>query len=220
MLMSRQSPCSFTSTTHRWRAARGAGGTNPPDVFTVSGRGELQMAILIEMMRREGHEMAVGKPHVLTRSIDGILHEPMEQLVIDAPEEFIGILTQKLGHRKGHMIQMVNHGSGRVRLEFRVPSRGLLGFRTEFMTETRGSGIMNHPFVGYEPGAGPLAPPRPPSLEQALEFIREDELVEATPHAFRLRKKILQAGQRKAKACLRLIPRLSLVDNWGGSRDD
>jgi len=131
--------------------------TESPDVFTVSGRGELQMAILIEMMRREGHEMAVGKPHVLTRSIDGILHEPMEQLVIDAPEEFIGILTQKLGHRKGHMIQMVNHGSGRVRLEFRVPSRGLLGFRTEFMTETRGSGIMNHLFDGYEPWQGTIA---------------------------------------------------------------
>jgi len=251
--------------------------TESPDVFTVSGRGELQMAILIEMMRREGHEMAVGKPQVLTRSIDGVVHEPMEQLVIDAPEEFIGTLTQKLGPRKGHMIRMVNHGSGRVRLEFRVPSRGLLGFRTEFMTETRGSGLMHHLFDGYEPWQGNiasrftgalvadrpgratayaiehlqprgtffiapgeevyegmivgehsrpndlevnitkekkltnmrsstadetahLAPPRPLSLEQALEFIRDDELVEATPHAFRLRKQFLRAGQRKGKA--------------------
>jgi len=251
--------------------------TESPDVFTVSGRGELQMAILIEMMRREGHEMAVGKPQVLTRSINGVVHEPMEQLVIDSPEEFIGTLTQKLGPRKGHMIRMVNHGSGRVRLEFRVPSRGLLGFRTEFMTETRGSGLMHHLFDGYEPWQGNiasrftgalvadrpgratayaiehlqprgtffialgeevyegmivgehsrpndlevnitkekkltnmrsstadetahLAPPRPLSLEQALEFIRDDELVEATPHAFRLRKKFLRAGQRKGKA--------------------
>jgi GTP-binding protein len=251
--------------------------TESPDVFSVSGRGELQMAILIEMMRREGHEMAVGKPQVLTRSIDGVLHEPMERLVIDSPEEFIGALTQRMGPRKGHMIQMVNHGSGRVRLEFRVPSRGLLGFRTEFMTETRGSGIMNHLFDGYEPWQGNiahrftgalvadrpgratayaiehlqprgtlfiapgeevyegmivgehsrpndldvnitkekkltnmrsstademahLAPPRRLSLEQTLEFIREDELVEATPHAFRLRKKVLRAGQRKGKS--------------------
>ncbi|MEA3508854.1 MAG: translational GTPase TypA [candidate division NC10 bacterium] len=250
--------------------------TESPDVFSVSGRGELQMAILIEMMRREGHEMAVGKPQVLTRSIDGVLHEPMERLVIDSPEEFIGALTQKMGPRKGHMIQMVNHGSGRVRLEFRVPSRGLLGFRTEFLTETRGSGIMHHLFDGYEPWQGNiahrftgalvadrpgratayaiehlqprgtlfispgeevyegmivgehsrpndldvnitkekkltnmrsstademahLAPPRRLSLEQTLEFIREDELVEATPHAFRLRKKVLRAGQRKRK---------------------
>jgi len=250
--------------------------TEAPDVFRVSGRGELQMAILIEMMRREGHEMAVGKPQVLTRSIDGIVHEPMERLVIDTPEEFVGTLTQKMGPRKGHMVQMVNHGSGRVRLEFRVPSRGLLGFRTEFLTETRGTGIMHHLFDGYGPWLGDiahrftgalvadrpgratayaiehlqprgtffiapgeevyegmivgehsrindldvnitkekkltnmrsstadetvrLAPPRRLSLEQALDLIREDELVEATPDAFRLRKKILRAGQRKEK---------------------
>ncbi len=251
--------------------------TESPNVFKVSGRGELQMAILIEMMRREGHEMAVGKPQVLTRRIDGVLYEPMELLVIDCPEEFVGTLTQKVGPRKGHMTQMINHGSGRVRLEFRVPSRGLLGFRTEFMTETRGSGIMHHLFDGYEPWQGDiahrftgalvadrpgratayaidhlqargtffiapgepvyagmivgehsrpndldvnitkekkltnmrsstademvhLAPPRRLSLEQAIEFICEDELVEATPHAFRLRKKVLRAAQRKGRA--------------------
>jgi GTP-binding protein len=251
--------------------------TESPNVFKVSGRGELQMAILIEMMRREGHEMAVGKPQVLTRRIDGVLYEPMELLVIDCPEEFIGTLTQKVGPRKGHMTQIINHGSGRVRLEFRVPSRGLLGFRTEFMTETRGSGIMHHLFDGYEPWQGDiahrftgalvadrpgratayaidhlqargtffiapgepvyagmivgehsrpndldvnitkekkltnmrsstademvhLAPPRRLSLEQAIEFICEDELVEATPHAFRLRKKVLRAAQRKGRA--------------------
>jgi GTP-binding protein len=251
--------------------------TESPNVFRVSGRGELQMAILIEMMRREGHEMAAGKPQALTRRIDGVLCEPMELLVIDCPEEFVGNLTQKMGPRKGHMIQMINHGSGRVRLEFRVPSRGLLGFRTEFMTETRGSGIMHHLFNGYEPWQGDiahrfagalvadrpgratayaidhlqprgtffiapgetvyegmivgehsrpndldvnitkekkltnmrsstademvhLAPPRRLSLEQAIEFICEDELVEATPHAFRLRKKVLRAAQRKGRA--------------------
>jgi GTP-binding protein len=248
--------------------------TDSPDTFKVSGRGELQLAILIEMMRREGYELSAGKPEVLTREIDGQRHEPMEQLVVDCPDEFIGVVTQKTGIRRGHMTKMVNHGTGRVRLEFRLPSRGLIGFRTEFLTDTRGTGIMNHLFDGYEPWQGDiphratgalvadrpgratgyaiahlqprgtlfvapgdevyegmivgensrekdmdvnvtkekkltnmrastdeasvqLIPPRAMSLEQALEFLRTDELLEVTPKAFRLRKKILPALKRK-----------------------
>ena len=250
--------------------------TDSPDTFKVSGRGELQLAILIEMMRREGYELSVGKPEVLTKDINGQRHEPMENLVIDCPEDFIGVVTQKIGVRKGHMTKMVNHGSGRVRLEFRLPSRGLIGFRTEFLTDTRGTGLMNHLFDGHEPWQGDiphrptgalvadrpgratgyaiahlqprgelfispidevyegmivgehsrendmdvnatkekkltnmrastdeatvqLVPPRPMSLEQALEFLKTDELLEVTPKAFRLRKKILPAIKRKGK---------------------
>jgi GTP-binding protein len=248
--------------------------TESPDVFRVSGRGELQMAILIETMRREGYEVAVGKPQVLTRDIDGVLHEPMELLVIDCPEEFVGTVTQKLGPRKGRMRRMINHGSGRVRLEFNIPARGLLGLRNELLSDTKGTGIMNHLFDGYAPWQGEIAhrstgaltadrpgrvtgyaiehlqprgtlfvppgagvyegmivgehsrgndldvnitrekkltnmrsstaeelvrltPPRQMSLEQCLEFIRDDELVEVTPATFRLRKKILSASHRK-----------------------
>ncbi len=248
--------------------------TDTPDAFQVSGRGELQLAILIEMMRREGYEMSVGKPEVVVREIDGKRHEPMELLVVDCPEEFIGVVTQKVGVRRGRMMKMVNHGSGRVRMEFRLPSRGLIGFRTEFLTDTRGTGIANHLFDGWEPWQGDIAhratgamvadrtgrctayaiehlqprgelfvspgdevyegmivgenareadidvnitkekkltnmrasnseetvrlvPPRLMSLEQALEFIREDEQVEVTPTAYRLRKKVLKAVFRK-----------------------
>ncbi len=248
--------------------------TDSPDTFKVSGRGELQLAILIEMMRREGFEMSVGKPEVLTREVEGQRHEPMEILVVDCPDQFIGVATQKIGMRRGRMIKMVNHGTGRVRLEFRLPSRGLIGFRTEFLTDTRGTGILNHLFDGYEPWQGEiphratgalvadrpgratayaighlqprgvlfmapgdevyegmivgensrdndidvnitkekkltnmrastdestvqLVPPRLMSLEQALEFLREDELLEVTPKAFRLRKRILPALKRK-----------------------
>ena len=248
--------------------------TDSPDTFKVSGRGELQLAILIEMMRREGHELSVGKPEVLTREIDGQRHEPMEILVVDCPQDFIGVVTQKVGLRRGRMTKMVNHGTGRVRLEFRLPSRGLIGFRTEFLTDTRGTGIINHLFDGYDPWQGDiphratgalvtdragratpyaighlqprgelfvspgdevyegmivgensrdsdldvnitkekkltnmrastddatvqLIPPRAMSLEQALEFLREDELLEVTPKAFRLRKKILPTLKRK-----------------------
>ena len=251
--------------------------TDAPEAFQVAGRGELQMAILIEMMRREGYELAVGKPEVLTRTVDGKLHEPMEQLVIDCPEDSVGGVTQKAGQRKGRLLNLVNHGSGRVRLEFRIPSRGLIGFRTEFLTETRGAGLMNHLFDGWEPWQGDIAhrmtgvlvadragkatpyaidhlqprgtlivgpteevyegmivgehardsdldvnitkekkltnmrsstsdelvrlvPPRKLSLEQALEFIREDELVEVTPKAFRLRKRVLSASRRRTLA--------------------
>ena len=248
--------------------------TDSPEAFKVSGRGELQLAILIEMMRREGYELSVGKPEVITRRIDGVLHEPMEMLVIDCPEEFIGVITQQMGVRKGRMMKMINHGSGRVRMEFRVPSRGLIGFRSEFLTDTRGTGILNHLFDGWDIWQGDIAhringalvsdragratayaieglqprgelfvspgdevyegmvvgenarpndldvnitkekkltnmrasgsddmirlvPPRLMNLEQALEFIKEDELVEVTPASFRLRKRILAANRRK-----------------------
>ncbi|HEY0511431.1 MAG TPA: translational GTPase TypA [Thermoanaerobaculia bacterium] len=248
--------------------------TDSPDAFKVSGRGELQLAILIEMMRREGYEMSVGKPEVITRGLEGQILEPMEQLVIDCPEEYIGVVTQQMGVRKGRMTKMINHGSGRVRIEFRVPSRGLIGFRSEFLTDTRGTGILNHLFDGWDVWQGEIAhrtngalvadragrttayaieglqprgelfispgeevyegmvvgenarpndldvnitkekkltnmrasgsddavrlvPPRIMNLEQALEFIREDEMVEVTPHSFRLRKRILPANRRK-----------------------
>jgi GTP-binding protein len=131
--------------------------TETPDSFKVSGRGELQLAILIEMMRREGFEMSVGKPEVLTREVGGARHEPMEALVVDCPEEFIGVVTQKVGARRGRMTKMVNHGTGRVRMEFRLPSRGLIGFRSEFLTDTKGTGIANHLFDGYEPWQGEIA---------------------------------------------------------------
>ena len=244
-----------------------------PDAFKVMGRGELQLAILIEMMRREGYELSVGKPEILTKRIDGVLSEPLELLVIDCPEEFIGVVIEKLGRRKGKMGKMVNHGSGRVRLEFRIPSRGLIGLRSEMMTDTKGTAIMNTLFEGYiewqgeipmrpsgslvadrsgtttgyalfnlqergdmfvAPGteiyegmivgenardadlnvnivkekkltnmrassaddAIRLVPPRLLNLEQAIEFIREDEMVEVTPKSIRLRKKILKANQR------------------------
>jgi GTP-binding protein len=251
--------------------------TSSPDAFKVSGRGELQLAILIEMMRREGYEMSVGKPTIVTKEIDEKIHEPQEQLIVDCPESFVGVVTQKVGTRKGRMTRMVNHGTGRVRLDFRIPSRGLLGFRTEFLSETRGTGIMNHLFDGYVPWQGDipgratgalvsdrpgrttahaiehlqergtmfispgdqvyegmivgenargndldvnitkekkltnmrasgsddavrLVPPRTMSLEQALEFIKEDELVEITPKAFRLRKRVLAMARRGRKA--------------------
>jgi GTP-binding protein len=244
-----------------------------PDAFKVMGRGELQLAILIEMMRREGYELQVGKPEILTRTIDGKLHEPLEMLVIDCPEEFIGVVIEKLGKRKGKMSKMVNHGSGRVRLEFLVPSRGLIGLRSEMLTDTKGMAIMNHLFNGYiewqgeiemrptgslvsdRPGVATsyaiynmqergvifispqtevyegmiigenarnsdldvnivkekkltnmrastsdeairLIPPKVLNLEQAIEFIQEDEYVEVTPKSIRLRKKILKSNQR------------------------
>src|SRR5689334_13534893 len=124
--------------------------TDTPDAYVVSGRGELQMAILIEMMRREGYELTVSKPEVITKKVDGEVQEPMERLVIDCPEEFVGIVSEKIGRRKGRMTNMVNHGTGRVRLEFRIPSRGLIGFRSQFLTDTRGTGLLNHLFDGYE----------------------------------------------------------------------
>ncbi len=250
------------------------------DSFKVMGRGELQLAILIEMMRREGYELSVSMPETITKEINGALNEPMELLVIDVPEEFVGVVTQQVGMRKGKMLKMQNNGFGRVSLEFRIPSRGLIGFRSQFLTDTRGTGLLNHLFDGYEPWHGPmtkrntgalvadragkattyalfhlqprgtlfikentmvyegmvlgensrekdldvnvtkgkkhtniraaaadealqLIPPKTLSLEEAIEFIKEDELVEITPKSLRLRKKILEENKRrKAKRLL------------------
>jgi GTP-binding protein len=247
--------------------------TETPDTFRVSGRGELQLAILIEMVRREGYELEVGQPEVITRTEDGQRLEPMEHLVVDCPEEFIGVVTQKVGTRRGQMVKMTNHGTGRVRLEYRIPARGLIGYRSEFLTDTRGTGLLNHLFDGWSPWHGEiprrttgalvadregratgyaidhlqprgtffvrpgdpvyegqvvgehvrendldvnvtkekkltnmrastsdegirLAPPRIMSLEQCLEWIRDDELLEVTPTSLRLRKKAL-VGRRR-----------------------
>jgi len=131
--------------------------TDSSDSFKVMGRGELQLAIIIEMMRREGYELTVSMPETITKKIDGALHEPMEQLIIDCPEEFIGVVTQKVGMRRGRMQKMQNNGHGRVRMEFRLPSRGLIGFRTEFLTDTKGTGLLNHIFDGYEQWQGPIS---------------------------------------------------------------
>jgi GTP-binding protein len=240
--------------------------TETPEQMKVIGRGELQLSILIEMMRREGFELQVSRPEVVTREIDGVLSEPIEDLVVDVAEAYQGMVIAEVGLRRGMMTRMINHGSGRVRLEFRIPARGLIGFRSQFLTETRGTGLMHHVFAGWEPWHGPipsrptgalvadrpgpatayaianlqergeiavepgtpvypgmivgehsrpndldvnitrekkqtnmrastadealrLIPPRRFSLEQAIEFINDDELVEVTPNHLRLRKK-------------------------------
>jgi GTP-binding protein len=251
--------------------------TDSPDQFKVSGRGELQLAILIEMMRREGYEIQVSKPEVITkRDENGELLEPIEQVVVDCPEEFIGVVTEALGRRKGQMSKMINNGTGRVRLEYEVPSRGLIGFRGEFLTETKGTGLLNTLFLRFDKWQGDmkgrgtgslisdrmgesttyalyalqergkmfinpqtkvyegmiigenaravdldvnpikekkltnmrtssadeamrLVPVKDLSLEEALEFIADDELVEATPKAIRLRKRVLKANERPKK---------------------
>ena len=252
--------------------------TDSPDQFKVSGRGELQLAILIEMMRREGYEVQVSKPEVITRKDEktGELQEPIEQVVIDVPEEFIGVVTEALGRRKGQMTKMINNGSGRVRLEYEVPSRGLIGFRGEFLTETKGTGLLNTLFLRFDKWQGEmkgrgtgslvsdrmgeattyalynlqergmlfikpqtkvyegmiigenaravdldvnavkekkltnmraasadeamrLVPIRDMSLERALEFIADDELIEVTPKSIRLRKRVLKANERPKK---------------------
>ncbi len=247
--------------------------TERPDTWEVQGRGELQLAILVELMKREGFELTVGKPQVVTREIDGKLCEPMERLSVDIPEDYLGVVTQLMALRKGRMEQMVNHGTGWVRMDYIVPARGLIGFRTEFLTETRGTGLLHHVFDRYEPWHGelrtrptgslvadrsgpttgfalanlqergtmfvgpgtevyegmivgensrsddmdvnptkekkltnmrqssgdvlvPLIPHRQLSLEQALEFCREDECVEVTPNAVRIRKVQLAATDR------------------------
>jgi GTP-binding protein len=248
--------------------------TERPDTWEVQGRGELALAILVETMRREGYELTIGKPQVVTKEIDGKLHEPVERLTVDAPEEYLGAITQLLAVRKGRMEQMTNHGTGWIRMEFLVPARGLIGFRTEFLTETRGTGIAHQVFEGYEPWFGELrtrptgslvsdragaatayamfnlqergtmliapttevyegmivgensraddmdvnitkekqktnvrsstaeaferlTPPRVLSLEAALEFVADDECVELTPAAIRLRKVILDSKERE-----------------------
>jgi GTP-binding protein len=247
--------------------------TDRPEVWEVQGRGELALAILVELMRREGFELTVGKPQVVTREIDGKLHEPVERMSVDAPEEYVGVITQLLALRKGRMEQMVNHGTGWVRMEYLVPARGMIGFRTEFLTETRGTGLVHHVFDRWEPWHGELrtrptgslvadrrgtvaafalfslqergtlfvepgdevyegmivgensrredldvnavkekhltnmrmstadelvrlVPKREMSLDQALEFLREDECVEVTPHSVRLRKVALDKNSR------------------------
>ncbi|MEU5862391.1 MULTISPECIES: translational GTPase TypA [unclassified Nonomuraea] len=247
--------------------------TDRPDAWEVQGRGELALAILVEQMRREGYELTVGKPQVVTKTIDGKVHEPVERLTVDCPEEYLGAVTQLLAVRKGRMEHMTNHGTGWIRMEFVVPARGLIGFRTEFLTETRGTGLVHHVFDSYEPWFGELRtrnngslvadrsgpvtafamlnlqergtlfvspttevyegmiigensrsddmdvnitkekkltnmrsstseetekviPPRTLSLEQALEFIREDECVEITPDAVRIRKVVLDGATR------------------------
>jgi GTP-binding protein len=244
-----------------------------PDTWEVQGRGELQLAVLVELMRREGFELTVGKPQVVTREIDGRVHEPVERMTIDIPEDYVGVVTQLLALRKGRLEQMVNHGTGWVRMDYLVPARGLIGFRTEFLTETRGTGLLHHVFDRWEPWAGDmrlrptgslvadrsgkvasfalfnlqergvlfvepgedcyegmivgenaraedldvnackekhltnvrsstsdvlvrLVPPRKLSLDQALEFVREDAAVEVKPHAVRLRKVALDATSR------------------------
>ncbi|MBM3818311.1 MAG: translational GTPase TypA [Acidimicrobiia bacterium] len=251
--------------------------TESPEQMKVIGRGELQLSILIEMMRREGYEMQVSRPDIVTKEIDGVRMEPVEELIIDVPEEFQGVVIAQAGTRRGVMSKMVNHGSGRVRLEFRVPSRGLIGFRSQFLTDTKGMGIMNTLFAGWEPWHGAIAsratgalvadrpgpatsyaifnlqergeifiepavqvyegmiigensrpndldvnvtkekkqtnmrastadeairliPPRLLSLEQAIEFINDDELVEVTPRHMRLRKRILPGNMRPKRA--------------------
>jgi GTP-binding protein len=251
--------------------------TERPDTWEVQGRGELQLAVLVEMMRREGFELTVGKPAVVTTMVDGKVHEPVERVSIDVPDDYLGVVTQLLALRKGRMEAMVNHGTGWVRLDYRVPARGLIGFRTEFLTETRGTGILHHVFDGFEPWHGELRtrpsgslvadrrgptttysllslqergalfvgpgvevyegmvvgenarsedmdvnptkerkvtnvrsstaeelvrliPPRPLSLEQALEFIRDDECVEVTPTSVRLRKVVLDQAERGRRA--------------------
>ncbi len=248
--------------------------TERPDTWEVQGRGELQLAILVEMMKREGFELTVGKPQVVTRLVDGKLHEPVERLSVDIPEDYLGVVTQLMALRKGRMDQMINHGTGWVRMDYLVPARGLIGFRTEFLTETRGTGLLHHVFDKYEPWFGelrtrptgslvadrtgpttgfalanlqergtmfvgpgtevyegmvvgvnsrsddmdvnptkekkltnmrqssgdilvPLIPHKQLSLEQALEFCREDECVEVAPSAVRIRKVILDAGERQ-----------------------
>ncbi|MGE0705901.1 MAG: translational GTPase TypA, partial [Vicinamibacterales bacterium] len=251
--------------------------TDSPEQFKIVGRGELQLSILIEMMRREGFEMQVSRPEIVTKSIDGRVVEPVEDLVIDVPEDHQGVVIAQVGERRGTMTRMVNNGSGRVRLEFRIPARGLIGFRSQFLTDTKGTGIMNHLFSSWEPwhGAIParptgalvadrpggatayaiynlqergeifiepatkvyegmvvgenarpndmdvnvtkekkqtnmrastadeairLIPPRRLGLEQAIEFINDDELVEVTPSSIRLRKRILAANMRPKPA--------------------
>jgi GTP-binding protein len=250
--------------------------TESPEQLRVIGRGELQLSILIEMMRREGFELQVSRPEIVTKEIKGVRSEPVEDLVIDVPEEFQGVVIAQAGTRRGVLSKMVNHGSGRVRLEFRIPARGLIGFRSQFLTDTKGTGIMNHLFAGWEPWHGVIAarptgalvadregvatafaifnlqergeifiepatrvyegmiigenarqndmdvnvtkekkqtnmrassadeairlvPPRILNLEQAIEFINDDELVEVTPKSIRLRKRILASNMRPKK---------------------
>jgi GTP-binding protein len=150
--------------------------TDRPDTWEVQGRGELALAVLVEMMRREGFELTVGKPEVVTKEIDGVLHEPVERLTVDIPEEHVGAVTQMMGARRGEMTEMVNHGTGWVRLDYLIPARGLIGFRTAFLTETRGTGLAHHVFERYEPWKGELR-------NRVTGSIVADRTGKATPYA-------------------------------------
>jgi len=150
--------------------------TETPDTFVMLGRGELQLAILVETMRREGYEMQLGNPEVVTQVIDGVVHEPMELVVIDVPDNFIGVVTERLGERRGRMVKMANHGYGRARLEYRIPSRGLIGFRGEFLTATRGTGLLNPVFDGWEPWGGTM-------IKRQCGAIVSDRAGVTTPYA-------------------------------------
>jgi GTP-binding protein len=130
--------------------------TDGPEAFEVAGRGELQLSILVETMRREGYELGVGKPEVMTKTIDGVVHEPMETLLVDVPEDFVGAVTRLLGPRRGRMVEMLHQGSGRVRLEFRIPSRGLIGMRSQLLEDTRGTATLHHDFAGWDPWTGDI----------------------------------------------------------------
>ncbi len=150
--------------------------TETPDTFTVLGRGELQLAILVETMRREGYEMQLGNPEVVTKMIDGAPHEPVELVVVDVPDSYIGVVTERMGERRGRMVKMSNPGYGRARLEYRIPSRGLIGFRGEFLTATRGTGLLNTMFEGWDPWGGPM-------MKRATGALVADRMGEATPYA-------------------------------------
>ena len=177
--------------------------TERPEVWEVQGRGELQLAVLVELMRREGFELTVGKPQVVTREVDGKVHEPVERLSIDVPEEYIGVVTQLLALRKGRLEQMVNHGTGWARMDYRVPARGLIGFRTEFLTETRGTGILHHVFDGYEPWHGELRTRPTGSLvadrRGSDDLVRAAEPAGARPALHRPGRRGLRGDDRRAR---------------------
>ena len=177
--------------------------TERPEVWEVQGRGELQLAVLVELMRREGFELTVGKPQVVTREVDGKVHEPVERLAIDVPEEYIGVVTQLLALRKGRLEQMVNHGTGWARMDYRVPARGLIGFRTEFLTETRGTGILHHVFDGYEPWHGELRTRPTGSLVADRrghdDGVRAAQPAGARPALHRPRRRGLRGDDRRAR---------------------
>ncbi|MBV9946637.1 MAG: translational GTPase TypA, partial [Myxococcales bacterium] len=150
--------------------------TDSPDTFVVLGRGELQLAILVETMRREGYELQLGNPEFITQTVEGVVSEPMELVVVDVPEQFIGVVTERLGERRGRMVKLANHGFGRARLEYRVPSRGMIGFRGELLTSTRGTALLNSMFDGWEPWGGPM-------MKRQTGAIVADRAGVATPYA-------------------------------------
>ena len=181
--------------------------TERPDAWEVQGRGELQLAVLVETMRREGFELTVGKPQVVTREIDGKIHEPVERVAIDVPDDYLGVVTQLVALRKGRLEQMVNHGTGWVRMEYIVPARGLIGFRTEFLTETRGTGILHHVFDGYERWFGDLRNRPTGSLVSDRRGVTNSfalfNLQERGPDAPRSRRRGVRGDDRRRERALR-----------------